>query len=60
MAYKVTVEYRDGTSNLFHCEGYHITKGEGWVVLENNDEPYVMISKDNVKSVLYSNSEDTN
>ena len=55
--YVVAVEYRDGTGNVFHCDDYGHTSGDNWIVLRNNNEPYVMLSKDNVKSIMFSNPE---
>jgi len=52
MTYEVTVVFRDDTTAIYHCEEYGHTAADNWLVLENNGEPHVLLSKDNVKSVM--------
>ena len=57
--YEVTVVFRDDTTGIYHCDDYgHSPAGEAWLILTNANEPYVMLSQYNVKSVSFTKPSD--
>jgi len=50
---RVSVLYQDDTAEEFHCDNFGHTSHDNWIVLTKDSDPYVVLSRDNVKRITF-------